>query len=124
TPVRRGLASASRGPPTSKCPLARTCIGAKKPLTVFFRSKKPPQEPAFDLATVVAQCLPEADAETVYIVTSDAGLLGCIGYADRDVTERESHMVRNLLQTVQGLGALQADAILSAIERNINSIST
>lgn len=91
---------------------------------MFFRSKKPPQEPAFDLAAVVAECLPEADAETVDIVTSVAGLLGCICYADRDVTERESHMVRNLLQTVQGLGAREADAILSAIERNIIAIST
>ncbi len=68
--------------------------------------------------------MPEADAETVDIVTSLAGLLGCICYADRDVTERESHMVRNLLQTVQGLGSEQADAILTAIERNIISIST
>lgn len=91
---------------------------------MFFRSKKPPQEPTFDLATVVSRCLPDAEPDTLKIVTAVAGLLGCICYADRDVTERESHMVRNLLQTVQGLGSKEADAILDAIARNIITIST
>lgn len=91
---------------------------------MFFRSKKPPQGPTFDLATVVSRCLPDAEPDTVNIVTAVAGLLGCICYADRDVTERESHMVRNLLQTVQGLGSKEADAILDAIARNIITIST
>lgn len=91
---------------------------------VFFRKKKPPQEPTLDLAIVVAQCLPNADQDTVNIVTAVSGLLGCIGYADRDVTDRESQMVRNLLQTIQGLGANEADAIITALERNIITIST
>jgi tRNA (cytidine/uridine-2'-O-)-methyltransferase len=91
---------------------------------VFFRKKKPPQEPTLDLAIVVAQCLPTADQDTVNIVTAVAGLLGCICYADRDVTDRESQMVRNLLQTIQGLGANEADAIITALERNIITIST
>src|SRR5690606_19024499 len=40
------------------------------------------------------------------------------------VSEREAQMVRNLLQTVEGLGPIEADAILSAISRNIITIST
>lgn len=91
---------------------------------MFFRSKKPPEAPTTDLSAVVARCLPQADADTVSIVTAVAGLLGCICYADREVSDRESQMVRNLLQTVDGIGAPEADAILSAIAHNIIMIST
>lgn len=91
---------------------------------VFFRSKIPPQAPAFDLETVVEASLPEADKDTVRIVAAVAGLLGCVCYADREISEREAQMVRNLLQTVDGLGANEADAILSSISRNIITIST
>jgi tRNA (cytidine/uridine-2'-O-)-methyltransferase len=91
---------------------------------VFFRSKKPPEAPTTDLSAVVARCLPDADEDTVSIVTAVAGLLGCICYADREVSDREGQMVRNLLQTVDGIGPKEADAILSAIAHNIITIST
>lgn len=91
---------------------------------MFFLKKKPPTEPTSDLVAVVGRCLPEADQETVQIITAVAGLLGCICYADREVSDREGHMVRNLLQTVQGIGPREADAILNALSRNIITIST
>lgn len=91
---------------------------------MFFRKKNPPETPTSDLVAVVGRCLPEADQDTVQIITAVAGLLGCICYADREVTDREGHMVRNLLQTVQGIGPREADAILTALSRNIIAIST
>lgn len=104
--------------------LAPTKAGARTRLAVFFRSKKPPQEPTFDLTAAVQGCLPDADEDTVAIITAVAGLLGCICYADREVSDREHQMVRNLLQTVQGVGSKEADAILRAIDQNIITIST
>ena len=91
---------------------------------MFFRSKKPPEAPSSDLGAVVARCLRDADEDTVSIVTAVAGLLGCVCYADREVSDREAQMVRNLLQTVDGIGAKEADVILNAIADNIITIST
>lgn len=91
---------------------------------MFFRSKKPPEAPSSDLGAVVARCLRDADEDTVSIVTAVAGLLGCVCYADREVSDREAQMVRNLLQTVDGIGAKEADVILTAIADNIITIST
>lgn len=110
--------------PSSEPRLSAAVWWCYNPRTVFFLKKKPPTEPTSDLVAVVGRSLPEADQDTVQIITAVAGLLGCICYADREVSDREGHMVRNLLQTVQGIGPREADAILTALSRNIIAIST
>ena len=91
---------------------------------MFFRSKKPPVEQTSELEAVIAQSLPDADPDTQNIVTAIAGLLGCVSYADRSFSAKEQDIIRNLLQTIQGISPKEASDILSAIERNIIVLST
>src|SRR6187549_2570399 len=72
----------------------------------------------------VARELPGADAETVTVVTSMAGLLGAVAYADRSYSVEEEARVRQELERVQGMSVAGIDAICKVLREHIVEIST
>lgn len=87
-------------------------------------TKAAPVEGTEELAQVVAEHLPEADAESVQVVIAMTGLLGAIAYADRDYSPREEERVRRELGRVQGLTDSGIDAICDALRRHVLEVST
>jgi uncharacterized tellurite resistance protein B-like protein len=76
------------------------------------------------LRASIAAELPGADAETVTVVTSMAGLLGAVAYADRHYSVEEEARVRQELGRVQGMSAAGIDAICTVLRAHIVEIST
>jgi len=68
--------------------------------------------------------LPGADPETVTVVTSIAGLLGTVAYADRDYSPAEEARVRTELLRVQGMTLSGVDAICKTLREHIVAISS
>lgn len=91
---------------------------------MFFRRRKPAPSDESELAGIIGSTLPQADAETRQIVTAVAGLFGCVSYADREFSPKESAAVRALLQTIVGIDERSADAIVDALAQNIVHVST
>ena len=83
-----------------------------------------PQSGGDALRESVARHLPGVDAETITVVTSMAGLLGAVAYADRDYSLAEEARVRQELGRVQGMTASGIDAICLALREHIVEIST
>src|SRR5688572_2553016 len=81
-------------------------------------------EGAEQLKHVVAAQLPEADAESVLVVTAIAGLLGTVAYADRDYSGAEEQRVRQELERVHGMTKAGIDAICGALRAHIVEVST
>ncbi|HYQ44289.1 MAG TPA: TerB family tellurite resistance protein [Polyangiaceae bacterium] len=67
--------------------------------------------------------LPGADPETISVVTSIAGLLGTVAYADRDYSAAEEARVRAELLRVQGMTESGVDAICKTLRTHIVEIS-
>jgi len=89
--------------------------------------RRPPPEPETadaHLLVAVHAALPEADADTVAIVSACAGLLAAVAYADRDFSASERERVRGLLETVSGIGPLGAAAVSSVLEAQVVELST
>ena len=68
--------------------------------------------------------LPEADPETVTVVSSMVGLLGAVAYADRDYSSAEETHVRDELGRVHGMTARGIDAICTVLREHVVEIST
>jgi len=68
--------------------------------------------------------LPGADPETIAVVTSIAGLLGTVAYADRDYSPVEEARVRAELLRVQGMTQNGVDAICKTLRQHIVEISS
>ena len=83
-----------------------------------------PQSGADALRASVGRHLPGVDAETITVVTSMAGLLGAVAYADRDYSLAEEARVRQELARVQGMTQPGIDAICSVLREHIVEIST
>jgi uncharacterized tellurite resistance protein B-like protein len=83
-----------------------------------------PQSGGDALRDSIARHLPGADAETVTVVTSMAGLLGAVAYADRDYSVAEEARVRLELGRVQGMTESGIDAICAVLREHIVEIST
>ena len=64
-----------------------------------------------------------ADAETVTVVTSMAGLLGIVAYADRNYSAAEEARLRQELARVQGMSDAGTEAICKTLRANIVAIS-
>jgi len=76
------------------------------------------------LRDVVKRSMPEADPDTVSIVTACAGLLACIAYADRAFSPEEMLKAGRLLATVNGIGAEGSDAIVGALSSHVLELSS
>lgn len=83
-----------------------------------------PTSGADELRASVAAELPSADAETVTVVTSMAGLLGAVAYADRHYSAEEEARVREELGRVHGMTAAGIDAICKVLREHVVEIST
>jgi len=68
--------------------------------------------------------LPDADPETITVVTSMAGLLGTVAYADREYSAAEEARVRAELLRVQGMTQSGVEAICSTLRKHIVEISS
>lgn len=89
--------------------------------------RKPPPEPQTadaHLLVAVRAALPEADADTLAIVSACAGLLAVVAYADREFSATERERVRSLLGTVSGIGPLGAQAVSEVLEAQVVELST
>lgn len=83
--------------------------------------------PGDDLGTLlelVRHHMPGADDDTVRIVTSMAGLLAGVAYADTDLSPVEERRIREELGRVQLLGPAGVDAILGALRADAVSHAT
>jgi uncharacterized tellurite resistance protein B-like protein len=76
------------------------------------------------LRASVARELPGADADTVTVVSSMAGLLGAVAYADRSYSADEEARVRQELERVHGMSPAGIDAICKVLREHIVEIST
>lgn len=76
------------------------------------------------LEHAVRRELPEADDETVLVVTAMAGLLGTIAFADRNYSADEETRVRAELSRVQGMTESGIEAICSVLRQHIVEVST
>lgn len=105
-----------------RCPTAAGRSGA----TVFGFFKKPSADealPETPLGAAVRRAMPGADAETLAIVTSIAGLLGQVAYADRSFSDVEERAIRDELARIHGLDRAGIDAICVALRAHILDIS-
>ncbi len=75
------------------------------------------------LRASIEQELGGADAETVTVVTSMAGLLGIVAYADRDYSAAEEARVRQELARVHGMSEAGTEAICKTLRAHIVAIS-
>jgi uncharacterized tellurite resistance protein B-like protein len=75
------------------------------------------------LRASIEQELPGADAETVTVVASMAGLLGIVAYADRVYSAEEEARVRQELARVHGMTDAGTDAICKTLRAHIVQIS-
>jgi uncharacterized tellurite resistance protein B-like protein len=75
------------------------------------------------LATVRA-ALPQADQDTIRIVSASAGLLACVAFADRDYSEAEEARMHELLTTIDGIDGQAATHILATLRAHARAFST
>ena len=76
------------------------------------------------LARVVAESMPEADVDSVRVVTAVAGLLACVAYADQVLEPSEEARIREELSRIHGLAPAGADAIASLLTDQIAAVTS
>lgn len=76
------------------------------------------------LLDVVRKELPQADEESVLVVSAIAGLLGAVAYADREYSSAEEKRVREELARVHGMTEGGITAICSALRAHVVEAST
>jgi len=89
-----------------------------------WRKNEPAEAAAKGLASLVRSHLPEADGESVRVVTAIASLLAAVAYADRDFSPAEERRVRMELARIHGMTAGGVDAILEVLRREIVHLTT
>ncbi len=87
-------------------------------------SALPSPEGAEPVGPTVRAALPEADDETVQVVTAIAGLLATVAYADRDFSPVELAHVREELGRIDGITPAGVDAVGTALARHVREIAT
>ncbi|MET0410249.1 MAG: TerB family tellurite resistance protein [Polyangiaceae bacterium] len=92
---------------------------------MFGRKNPPPPDTAdTHLFAAVRAALPDADDDTVAIVSACAGLLASVAYADREFSATELARARELLATVSGIGPSGAESIAQLLESKVLELST
>ena len=79
---------------------------------------------AAELYTVIRSHLPDADEETVRVVTAIAGLVGVVAYADRDFTPDEEAHLKRELGRIHGMSASGVEAVCSILRLHIVEVAT
>jgi uncharacterized tellurite resistance protein B-like protein len=83
-----------------------------------------PAPGAADLHAAIREHLPQADAETVRVVTAIAGLIGAVAYADRNYTPEEEAQLRSELGRIHGMTDHGIDAVCSLLRLHIVEVAT
>lgn len=92
---------------------------------MFFRKRELAPASGIDhLTALVRETLQGADEDTVAIATACAGLLACVGFADRDYRDEERARVRDLLARIHGVGANAARAIDELLATHVRELAT
>jgi len=94
---------------------------------MLFRRRPPTADPAVagvDLEAIVRAHLPDADETTRALVTSIAGLLACVAFADHVYTEQERSHVREVVSRIEGLSGEGVDAICAVLDDHGQHIAT
>jgi uncharacterized tellurite resistance protein B-like protein len=81
-------------------------------------------EGAEQLDIVIRRELPAADAATTSVVTSIAGLLGTVAYADRKYSPAEEQRIRLELARIEGMSEGAINAICAILREHIIEVST
>jgi uncharacterized tellurite resistance protein B-like protein len=68
--------------------------------------------------------LPDADDDTVRVVAALGGLLAAVAYADRQYSNEEDALVRQVLARVHGMTPTGVDAICDALRTHMVEAST
>lgn len=94
---------------------------------MFFR-KKPERAPKpvrgqERIAALIRLHLPEADADTLQIVSALTGLLACVAYADRKYDPAEQAHCRQALQCIHGLSEAGVEAICETLRDHIAELA-
>lgn len=76
------------------------------------------------LAAAVRRELPDADAETIQVVSAMTGLLGAVAYADRDFSQAEEARLLAELGRIQGMSGDGARAIATALRKHLVAVSS
>src|ERR1039457_409971 len=79
---------------------------------------------AEQLELTVRSELPNADEETVLVVTAIVGLLGAVAYADSDYSIQEQERVREELTRIDGITPGGVEAVCAALKQHILEIAT
>ncbi len=79
---------------------------------------------AAEILALLRTGLPDADAETLRVVTAIAGLLATVAYADRTYTDAEDRHVRAELARLHGMTETSTDAIANALRRHAAALSS
>jgi uncharacterized tellurite resistance protein B-like protein len=92
----------------------------------WLRSSSSAEAPqgAAELYTVIRRQLPDADNETVRVVTAIAGLVGVVAYADREYTADEEALLRRELERIHGMTPAGVEAICSVLRLHIVEVAT
>ena len=92
----------------------------------WLRSSSSAEAPqgAAELYTAIHRFLPEADQETVRVVTAIAGLVGTVAYADRDFTAEEEALLKRELGRIHGMSAAGVEAICGILRLHIVEVAT
>lgn len=89
---------------------------------MFFKKKHKPTEPApidRQMREIIAGHMPDADDETVRLVTAVAGLLAAVAYADRDYAAEEQAHIEQALSQVHGLSPRGVETVCDLLSRRI-----
>jgi uncharacterized tellurite resistance protein B-like protein len=90
----------------------------------WLKTSEPAPASAGDLLSAIRQHLPDADSETVRVVTAIAGLIGVVAYADRNYTAEEEAQLRSELARIHGMTGAGVEAICSLLRLHIVEIAT
>jgi len=92
---------------------------------MFFRRRQSAPTSGVDhLDALMRQTLDGADDDTVAIATACAGLLACVGFADRDYSDEERTRVRELLTRIHGVDEHAAGAIDELLAAHVRELCT
>ena len=76
------------------------------------------------LESAVRRELPDADAETIQVVSAMTGLLGAVAYADRNFSQAEEERLLVELARIRGMTSTGARAIAAALRKHLVAVSS
>ncbi|MEM6960483.1 MAG: TerB family tellurite resistance protein, partial [Myxococcota bacterium] len=102
---------------------AASTLGCYSALMWFQRKKDGATPPALQsLRQTVALHLPEADEDLQAIVVAVAGLLACVAFEDRILSDAEYARIKSELARVQGLSAAGVEAVAGVLREHAEAL--